>query len=157
MNIIMHNPQQGHEVLTKTLWPQCKAQLIAGKKLAVTIRELEDERTLKQHRFYRGPVLGAISAQASIEGQNWSQDAWHELFKRQFLPRQVTKCKVAGKKRPVVSVKIASTTGLSIKKMSVYLEKVIAFAATDLGVVFAEPQWERWNGMDVDAETGEIR
>jgi hypothetical protein len=154
---IWSNPQQAHASLKAKVWPEAKALMTAGKRLLVTVKEVEDERTIKQHRFYRGPVLGDIAAQASIEGQKWSQDAWHELFKRTFLPRQVTKCKVAGKKRPVVSVKIASTTGLSIKKMSTYLDKVIAFATNDLGVQFTERQWEHWNGYDVDMQTGELR
>ena len=157
LRVTWYNADQANTSFKKQVVPFVKPRLEAGQMLSVQIIPLEDQRTIKQHRFYRGPVLGDIAAQANIEGQKWSQDAWHELFKRTFLPRQVTKSKVAGKKRPVVSVKIASTTGLSIKKMGVYLDKVMAFAANDLGVQFTEREWERWNGMDVDMETGEIR
>lgn len=46
------------------------------------------------------------------------------------------------KKRLRVIREVRSTTGLSVKKFSEYLEKVLAFGATDLGVVFESDWWE---------------
>lgn len=116
--------------------PWCHEQWKAGKRIAVTLRELEDERSLQQLRYYWGPMLGDISEQASIGGQKYSKDAWHELGKRQFLPRRVKKTKVAGRTRAVVTVTLGTTKGLSVKKMSEYLERFQAWATTDLGVQF---------------------
>lgn len=96
--------------------------------------EREDDRSLRQHRFYWGAVLTQISERASLNGQRYTADAWHELFKRQFLRYEVVRATVAGRKRPTIYRRLRSTTKLTVKRMSEYLEKVIAFAATDLGI-----------------------
>lgn len=152
--------QQAHTSLTGRIWPESKAMMTAGHRLLVTVKVLEDERSIQQNKFYWA-ILNVIANQANVGGQRWSADAWHELFKRQFLPRKVKKTKVAGKKRPVVSVTLGSTTELSIKRMGEYLEKLIAFAVTDLGVVFMETRWdapqiENRPTKVIDPETGEI-
>ncbi|MBP9148689.1 MAG: hypothetical protein KBG00_07890 [Rhodoferax sp.] len=85
-----------------------------------------------------------ISEQARIEGQRYTVDAWHELFKRQHLPRVSKRCYIAGKHRPVVTTTIGTTKGLGIRKMSAFIEKVIAFAVADLGVAFTETRWENY-------------
>ena len=125
--------------------PYCKQKWAEGHaRLSVLIQPEEDQRSIQQNRFYWGPCLKNISEQAAVGGQKYSKDAWHELFKRQFLPRKVSKSKVAGRKKTVVSVSIGSTRDLSVQKMSKYLEKLQAFAATDLGVAFSCPNWESY-------------
>lgn len=111
--------------------------IAAGRPVQIVAREDEDDRTVRANRYYWGVVLKEISEQACIEGQRWAADAWHELFKRQFLGFEIKKTRVAGKRRPVVVRRLKSTTGLSIKKFTKYLEKVQAFAVTDLGVRFS--------------------
>jgi hypothetical protein len=138
------NPQQAHVSLSSQLWPWAKSMLAAGHTLAVSIAPKEDDRSIQQNRFYWGACLKDISEQAKINGQRYTADAWHELFKRQFLPRVVKKSAVAGRKRKVVTVSIGSTTGLSVRKMSLYLEKVQAFAASELGVQFTIQSWDQW-------------
>jgi hypothetical protein len=49
--------------------------------------------------------------------------------------------------RKAVSKQLRSTTKLSVKRMSEYLEKLMAFAVTDLGVRFSETRWEDWRGQ----------
>lgn len=162
LSAVLVNPQQAHTALTNLVWPWIKSMNMAQHRLLLTVKAMEDERTTQQNRFYWGPCLGDIAEQASIGGQKYSKDAWHELFKREFLPRKVTKTKVAGKKRPVVTVKLGSTTDLSVKKMSEFLEKVLAFATTDLGVQFTARDWQQpWDEESararvIDPETGEI-
>ncbi len=99
---------------------------------------------MQQGRFYWGIILMQISEQARIEGQRYTVDAWHELFKRQHLPRVSKRCYIAGKHRPVVTTTIGTTKGLGIRKMSAFIEKVIAFAVADLGVAFTETRWENY-------------
>lgn len=138
----LNNAEQGRVAIREQLLPFCGTLIDAGKRVAITAQELEDDRTLKQNAFYWGPCLKDISEQAAIGGQKYSKDAWHELFKREFLPRQVTKSKVAGRKKTVVSVSLGSTKKLSVRQMSKYLDRLQAFAATDLGVAFTVRKWE---------------
>lgn len=149
------NPQQAHAAMMAQMWPWVKAQTTAGHAVVLEARLYEEDRTIKQNRFYWGPCLTEISNQASINGQRYAVDAWHELFKRQFLGYEIKKVTVAGSKRKRVIRRLRSTASLKVKAMSVYLEKVQSFAASDLGVEFSSPNWSQWSGV-IDMETGEI-
>lgn len=163
VSLYLREPVSAHTQLREA-WQQCiKPNLLAGRQIVCKLVEAEDERSLQQLRFYWGVVLKTISEQASIGGQKYAADAWHELAKRQFIPRRVRKTKVAGKKRPVVTVTLGSTSDLSVRKMGVYLEQVMAWAGTDLGVVFPELLPVELRGPRpkpkrevVDQDTGEI-
>ena len=144
LRLTLGEPEQARNAIKSQFLPYIGRLIDAGKRVSIKAEELEDERTLKQLRFYWGPCLADIAEQAAIGGQKYSKDAWHELFKREFLPRKVTKAKVAGKARTVVSVSIGSTKGLSVSKMSKFLDKLQAFAAADLGVAFSVPKWEQY-------------
>ena len=110
------------------------------RRYRFTFAEDRETRSMRQHRFYRGPVLGQISEQAP--GQ-WTPDAWHEAFKRTILGYETVRVEVAGRKRVTTYQRLRSTTDLTVKQMSEYLDEVIATAATDLGVTFAFNPKER--------------
>lgn len=116
-----------------------------GKKVHVVAQEAEDDRSIQQNRFYWGPMLGDIEEQARVNGQRYSKDAWHELGKRMFLGYEITKVAVAGRKKKTVIRRLRSTTKLSVRKMSDYLDKFQAFAATELGVRFTVPKWQEYD------------
>jgi hypothetical protein len=113
---------------------------VTARVWRLTFGESEDDRTVKQNRFYWGVVLPQISKQAP--GQ-WTADAWHEAFKREVLGYEVIRVKVAGRKRATVYRRLRSTTDLTVKQMSEYLDEIIATATTDLGVTFEFDQQER--------------
>jgi len=69
-----------------------------------------------------------------------------EDYRRAVASLPCARCGVVGRKRKVVRKELRSTTRLSVKRMSEYLDKVMAFAVTDLGVVFSETKWERYRG-----------
>lgn len=144
LHLQLNNPDQGRIAVREQLLPFCGRLIEAGKRVSIKAEELQDDRTLRQNAFYWGPCLKDISEQASIAGQKYSKDAWHELFKREFLPRKVTKAKVAGRKKTVVSVSLGSTAALSVRQMSKYLDQLQAFAATELGVIFTVRDWEQY-------------
>lgn len=125
-------------------WAMGKQLTAAGRKFHLRAAEAEDDRSVLANRYYWGPCLKEISEQASIEGQRWAPEAWHELSKRMFLGYEIKKVKVAGRKKTTVIRRLRSTTGLSVRKFSVYLEKLQAFAATDLGVHFSVRSWEEY-------------
>lgn len=151
--ITMTDPQQGHAMLTAQVWPRAKAMLMAGQQVVVAVQELQDQRSLQQLRFYWGCVLKCTSEQAKINGVGATVDGWHLYFKREHLGYRFLKTKLPGKSRPTITKQLRSTKDLSVKKMSIYLEKCIAQAATDFGVTFPVKDWEQYR---VDPETGEI-
>jgi hypothetical protein len=121
---------------------------IRTRRLRIVVGPDVEDKTLRQLRFYFGPVLRQISEQAVIGGHRYSVEAFHELFKRQILGFEVTKVAVAGRKRVQVYRRLRSVRDLSVKQMSAYLDEVIATAATDLGVAFVfdldEREAVRW-------------
>lgn len=136
-------PEQAKTAIAQQIAPFCRRLWADGvERVAVTLQPEEDAKTVQQNRFYWGVVLRETSEQAVIAGQKYSSEAFHELFKRQFLPRVSKRVRVAGKPRPVVTTTIGTTKGLSVKKMSAYIEQVMAFAQTDLGVKFSATRWE---------------
>ena len=145
LDMLVSTKEGAHAAATRAY--QFAQQIIAnGKAARVTTQEQEDDRTLQQNRYYWGVVLREISEQAQIEGQRWTVDAWHELFKRQFLGYEIKRVRVAGRKSPVVIRRLKSTAKQKVKPMSVYLDKVIAFAVTDLSVQFSCDNWQEYRG-----------
>lgn len=139
------NPQQAKASLEGQVGPFCRGLWQQGhERLSVLIQPEEDAKTVQQGRFYWGVVLKEIGEQARIGGVQYTAEAWHELCKRQFLPRVKKTYRVAGKKRPVVTTTIGTTVGLSVKKMSAYIEACLAFGSVDLGVQFSERKWENY-------------
>jgi hypothetical protein len=108
-----------------------------------TFGEAEDDRSLKQLRFYWGVLLRQISEQAVMNGVRYNAEGWHEAFKRQVLGFEIVKVRVAGRKHSQAYRRLKSTTRLTVKQMSEYLDEIIAIASTDLGVVFEFDQQER--------------
>jgi len=138
--------REGAYRVANLAYQRARALIADGKEVRIRAEEAEDDRSLRANRFYWGVVLKEISEQARINGQAYTAEAFHELFKRQFLGYQFKRETVAGRKRKVVRKELRSTTKLSVKRMSEYLEKVMAFAVTDLGVRFSETRWEDWRG-----------
>ena len=145
LQTVFINPDQARATIAGQIAPFCKAQWQNGiERLRVTIEPEEDAKTVQQGRFYWGIVLKQISEQARIDGNRYTVDAWHELFKRQFLKRVKKRVYVAGKPRPVMTTTIGTTKGLGVRKMSAFIEKVIAFGVNDLNVRFSETKWENY-------------
>ena len=145
LHTVFLNPEQAKAAIASQIAPFCRAQWQNGvERLRVTVEPEEDAKTVQQGKFLWGVVYMVISEQARIEGQRYTVDAWHELFKRQCLPRATKRVYVAGKKRPVITTTIGTTKGLGVKKMSAFIEKVIAFGVNDLGVSFPETRWENY-------------
>ena len=60
---------------------------------------------------------------------------------------EVVKVKVAGRKRPTVIRRLRSTTGLSVRAMSNYLDELQAHASSELGVRFSVRDWYEYAGV----------
>ncbi len=121
----------------------------------VVVRLHEDARTDRQRRYYHGVVLKSIAQQAAPAGQHYPLAVWKEHFRKEYLGYRTVTAKnpLTGKKtRTRVRV---STEDLGVKGYSQLIDRVSAFAATELGVTFPG-SFEQWEGMQVDPDTGEI-
>ena len=98
------------------------------KPYAVTVGK--PPRTPAQNRRYWGRgVLSQIAEQASIGGNKFSAEAWHEQFKQTFIGvLELPNGRVIGK----------SSTDLGTKGFSEFCTEVEAYAATELGVFFVD-------------------
>lgn len=137
VDVLTRDPKSAHEAVTEA-WRVSKALTQAGKTVHIVAKEDEDDRSLEANRYYWGVFLPQVSAQARIEGQRYTVDAWHELGKRTFLGFEVKKVRVAGRKKATIIRRLRSTTDLSVRQFAKYQEEFAAFAATELGVVFEE-------------------
>ena len=105
-----------------------KAMAEAGHPLAVTVAEHKAKRSVEQNKRYWA-LLREISGAAWVQGKQFSDEAWHELFKRQFIGMDELP---NGEKAGI------STTKLNVHEFGEYMQQVEEYAASQLGVTFSE-------------------
>lgn len=141
------NPVQAHMHLNKQVWPWAKAMLTAGHKLVVDVRLAEDVKTDQQRKYYHGVVLNEIAKQARVNGQRFPLAVWKEHFRNEFLGfKTVSVVNPMTGKKSRRRVRL-STEDLGLRAYNELIERVTAFAVTELGVEFP---------ARIDPETGEI-
>lgn len=122
----LHNRQQAWLAVKGQLFPFLANVLQGGGRWVLTVTRRK--RTQPQNRRYWGNgVLAQIAAQAVVEGQQFSTEAWHEMFKRMFIGVE---------ELPDGSVIGKSSTELTTAEFSEFCAKVEAYAATERGVTF---------------------
>jgi hypothetical protein len=121
--------------------------LAAGHRLALEIRLAEDAKTDGQRKYYHGVVLAEIAKQATVNGQKFPLAVWKEWFRSEYLGFKTVTCTnpMTGKKSRRRVRK--STEDLGVKAYAQLIERVTAFAVTDLSVEFP---------ARIDPDTGEI-
>lgn len=118
------------------------------KPLEVVIREQVKGRKPDQNALYWSGPLADIAEQAFIEGKQHSAETWHHYFRRELLPDEFNteECKENYVKWVIdpggERIMVGSTTQLTVKGFSNYLEAVFAFGAS-LGVLFTASPNER--------------
>jgi len=150
-DLVLHqewrDPQQAHSSLSLQVWPWAKSMLAAGNRLVLEVRLAEDAKTDGQRKYYHGVVLTEIAKQATVNGQRFPLAVWKEHFRSEYLGFKTVTCTnpMTGKKSRRRVRK--STEDLGVKAYAQLIERVTAFACTDLGVEFP---------ARIDPETGEI-
>lgn len=143
IDVVVATREGAYKVATLA-YERARHLIADGKRVRILAEEAEDTRSLQQNAFYWAVLLKEIAEQASIDGKRWTAEAWHEFGKRTFLGYEIKRIVIAGRKRKAVSRQLRSTTKQSVKRMSKYLDELMAFAVTDLGVRFSETRWEDW-------------
>lgn len=158
----LHNPEQARAVLARQALPWVGEQLKQGRELVAEFRLLDDDITDKQRAYLHAVVLTEIAQFARPDGQHFPMATWKEFLRDKFLGFKTVSYlnPLTGKKsRRRVRT---STEDLGVRGMAEYIDRVIAFAATDLGVTVSEPlppelrPGRRRARAPVDPETGEI-
>ena len=156
VSMLLIEPTQAHKALMAA-WGQCKAELMAGHRLTATFARYEEPGpTDKQRAYYHGVILKEITLFGRVNGEAFSFKAWKEHFRRTHLKDKRVRHKNPLTGRWIYERRRVSTEDLSVKKYNVLIEKVTAFAVTELGITFSAPRWETWDGREVDPDTGEI-
>jgi hypothetical protein len=155
LQVIWPDQEHARTSLLQRVAPWCKEQWAAGRRLELEIRLHEDAKTDRQRKYYHGVVLKTIAAQARPNDQQFPLKVWKEHFREEFLGYKTvtTRNPLTGKK--LRRRQRVSSEDLGVKVYSQLIDRVSAFAATELGVTFPA-SFEQWERMQVDPDTGEI-
>lgn len=124
MRIFVLRDEQHARALWAFLRGNWKELAQAGRPLSVTVQEHKAKRSSDQNRLY-WQRLNQIAEQAWVGGKQFSAEAWHEFFKRQLIGYEELPC------GGTVGI---STATLSVSEFSDYINRVEAYAATELGI-----------------------
>ena len=155
LTVILHNAEQAAMAIRNVAAPKCREIWATGQLVEATFRTHEDAKTDRQRAYYHGVVLKTIAQQARPNGEQHALAVWKEYFRAEYLGYKTvtTKNPITGKKvRRRVRV---STEDLGVKGYSQLIDRVSAFAATELGVTFPA-SFQQWEGMQVDRDMGEM-
>jgi len=160
----LHEPEQARAVLTRNLLPWIGEQMKQGRELVLEARLLDDDITQRQRGYLHGVVLTEIALYARPGGVRHDMKTWKEYFRSEFLG-----FKVVTSVNPITGRKVRrrvriSTEDLGIRAMAEYIDRVVAFAATELGLTISEPlppelrpgRRKPATRERIDADTGEI-
>jgi hypothetical protein len=146
------NPQQAHAAMMAHVWPWVKSHTMAERPVVLEARLHEDVKSDQQRRYYHGVILTEIAKQATVNGQKFPMAVWKEHFRSEYLGfKTVTSINPMTGKKHRRRVRV-STEDLGVKGYNKLIERVTAFAVTELGVQFPEVG----RGGYVDPDTGEI-
>lgn len=148
-SLYLANSVSGHASLVQ-LWSALKPELDRHPHV-VEVRPYEDKLSDQQRRYYHGHILTEIARQARPDGKQYPMSVWKEFFRDRFLGTKRKACvnPITGRKSKR-NVRV-STEDLGVRGYANLIERVTAFAVTDLGVNFDMTLQDF-----IDDETGEI-
>jgi len=111
--------------------------------MVVEIKKYVKKRTNPQNSLAWAGMLADFSQQVEIDGHKFLPESWHEILKKQFLPESFAQeLTLQGYKKweelPDGSMKlVGSTTKLTTKGFSEYMEACYAYGSQEFGVRFS--------------------
>ncbi len=124
-----------------------RARALAALKNAplgieVVFREEEKKRSRDANSYQWAGMLGDFAREGWIDGKRYSEEVWHVWLKTKFLPDQPTDGLTLKGYRKWIEMPdgsmsmVGSTTKLTTRGFSKYLEECMAFGAQELGIRF---------------------
>lgn len=77
VSVELTTPQQAYQMLTQTVWPNIKANLMAGTQMVLEVRGLT--RTIEQNRMLHS-ILNDLSVQVEWFGKHLTPDGWKNML-----------------------------------------------------------------------------
>lgn len=108
----------------------------------MTIAPYKKKRSNGQNSFQWVALLGDFSMQAIIDGRQFAANVWHEHLKEQFLPESyeegiTLKGYMKWQEMPDGKLRmVGSTTKLTTKGFSEYMDRCYAYGGGELGIRF---------------------
>ncbi len=152
LQLVLHNPVQGHSAIKDQGWPWAKAQMTAGRPVVAEFRLLEDDKTNEQ-RGYLHIIYAFIADHAVVNGAKFPMKVWKEFYRDKFLGFKVRSFKDPMTGKTVRRRVRVSTEDLGIRAYASLIDKVTAHASTELALTVPPPV----RRGEIDPDTGEIR
>lgn len=139
--VMLTSPRQAHEALVE-LWHVIKPILRRGAVSELRWFTVNRPRRAKLRNRFHGPVLLQISQQAWFTDPDthrvvrYHPVAWKLYFKTLFLPPDVEQVVDADTGEVTTIERPASTERLSDDQFAEFIDRVVAWAVTELGVEF---------------------
>lgn len=139
-------PEEAHGVI---LQANAHAKTLArdpdneGKRFFLIVGIDRETLSDRQRKFLHGPVLGQLSEQAKVNGERYVFGVWKQFFKKLYLGHTYEMVKLPGQKRATPRKVPIKSEDLSVKQYAEWTDKIIAYAVTELGVVFELDPRER--------------
>ena len=135
--IVVTTREDLHSAITAG-YTRGKALIADGKRVVVTVAEDEDALTTLQLRFFHGPVLSQLSEQATVDGRRYTREVWKRHLKNVILEREPVfkEMLLIGKTEPEPVRIWWSLRDMGVKRMSKFIDEVIAMAMTEWRVEF---------------------
>jgi len=105
-------------------------QAAAGRPLVVSIAEYKEKRSGEQNRLLHA-LLNDIAEQATVNGKHYSAETWKEHIRRLFIGTEEIDLPDGSRLERGIS-----TTTLSVGEFMQLIDRVQAWATTELGVQF---------------------
>lgn len=96
----------------------------AGKPLSVSVQKHKAKRSSEQNKLLHS-IETEIAEQAWIDGKQYSKDSWHGYFAQEFIGYE---------ELPKGGKLYISTASLSVEEMSAHIERIMRYAAEELGI-----------------------
>ena len=97
---------------------------LEGERIDLILRKRTDQRSDQQNKYYHGVVVKLLA-----DSTGYTPEEMHENLKRMFLST----------KDAHGLIRIGSTAALKTLEFKDYLDKIIRWAAIDMGIPIPEP------------------
>lgn len=102
----------------------------AGRPLLVTVEEYRAKRSAEQNRFLHA-LLNTIAENAAVEGKYYDMETWKEQVRRKFIGTEEINLPDGSRIERGIS-----TASLTVPEFTLLIERVQAWAQTELNVEF---------------------
>jgi hypothetical protein len=128
-SFVLRGPEQYH-ALRDHLRANAGPQASAGKPLLVTVDVYYAKRSSEQNRLFHA-LLNTIAENATVGGKYFDAETWKEHIRRRFIGTEEINLPDGSRLERGIS-----TASLTVPEFTLLIERVQAWAQTELNVEF---------------------